>query len=72
MSKTRPVFAKDNELILVPAGNLVCIFSVKTGILQSTYAHKSSVLCIQVFEPDKVTASILYSYRWCQFVEADW
>eukprot|EP01022_Parablepharisma_sp_SALTPOND_P028230 TRINITY_DN69_c0_g1_i1.p2 TRINITY_DN69_c0_g1~~TRINITY_DN69_c0_g1_i1.p2 ORF type:complete len:782 (-),score=67.87 TRINITY_DN69_c0_g1_i1:21733-24078(-) len=58
MSKTRPLFANDNETVWVPSGNLVCGFSLRTGLLQSSYTHKSTVLCLDYLEPQQRILSL--------------
>ena len=58
MSKTRPLFSIDNETLWVPSGNLVCCFSVRTGLLQSSYAHKSAVLCLDYLESQQKVMSV--------------
>ncbi len=58
MSKTRPLFGNDNETLYAPSGNLVCNFSNRTGLLQSSYAHKSAVLSIDYIESSRRIISI--------------
>ncbi len=53
MSKTRPVFLR-GEAVLVPAGNVVCCFSLRTGLLQYTYVHKASLAFLYLLSADKV------------------
>jgi len=46
ISKARPLFSLDKENLWVPLGNLICCFSIKTGILVTSYSHKSAVISL--------------------------
>lgn len=58
MSRTAPLFTDGEESLWIPYGNLVCSFSLRTGLLQFSYVHKSTVLCLNYLEGQRRVVSL--------------
>eukprot|EP00826_Nyctotherus_ovalis_P034213 TRINITY_DN2817_c0_g1_i1.p1 TRINITY_DN2817_c0_g1~~TRINITY_DN2817_c0_g1_i1.p1 ORF type:complete len:781 (+),score=177.13 TRINITY_DN2817_c0_g1_i1:111-2453(+) len=58
MSRTPPLFTHTEEALWIPYGNLVCSFSLQTGLLQFSYVHKSTVLCLNYLEGQQRVTSM--------------